>query len=419
MAQRTKAYAYNSIYRRDGGNHPFLPIQLAYKMPAMTDRMNHRLKIARISIASALLAAAVGGSYAYVDLSLNRMGVSATAIGLNAAMPALGWLLGTPLMPWALRRFPPRGLLLGLLAAAMLAVCLFPVFPRQDSWMALRFVFGGGAGLAFRLVEYWIGAGSPPDRRGRYVGIYSAAFAAGAMCGAGIMPAIGLEGWPPVLAIAGLTGASILAFAAVGSAPPAVAPSPGRGGGVTLTGAAFVALAGGLAIGLFEAVPYTLMPVYTVRLGLEENWGVWTASAFLLGTLLFPALAGHAADRKGKMPVIVLCAAGALAIAPVVPQVAHIPQALLAVMVLWGGFGGSLYAVSLAMLADEFEGPDLAAANAAFGTLYAMGSLCGPPLHGLAMDWSDPQGLMGSAATLFALFLVAVLWPARRAREGT
>lgn len=403
----------SGAYRPNGGNPPFRARKLAYKMPGM----EKPLKIAHLSVASFLLAAAVGTSYAYVDLSLNRMGASATAIGLNASMPALGWLLGTPLMPWALRRFDSRGLLLGLLAVAGLSACLFPLLPRQDAWMVLRFLFGGCAGLAFRLVEYWVGAASSRDHRARNIGIYSAAFAAGAMAGAGITPTVGLEGWPPVLMIAGLTGASILAFGIIGSGPPAIARHSRRDG-FPLSATALVALSGALAIGLFEAVPYTLMPVYAVRVGLGEQWGVWTATAFLLGVLLFPTPIGLAADRFGKMPAVSLCAAGALAVPAVVPQFVQAPEALLAVMVLWGGLGGSLYAVALAMLADEFEGAALAAANAAFGTLYAVGSLCGPPLHGMAMDWSDPQGLMGSAAVLFALFLGVTLWPHRRAREG-
>lgn len=378
--------------------------------------MEKSLKLARLSIASALLAAAVGASYVYVDLSLNRMGASATAIGLNAAMPALGWLLGTPLMPWALRRLPPKGLLLGLLAVAVLAAGLFPLFPRQDAWMVLRFLFGGAAGLAFRLVEYWVAAASPGHHRARNVGIYSAAFAAGAMSGAAIVPAVGLEGWPPVLTIVGLALTAVLAFAATQGGPPAI-DAPPRRNWSGLPAPAFAALTGGLAIGLFEAVPYTLMPIYAVRLGLGEDWGVWTASAFLLGTLLFPAMAGQTADRFGKIPAIAVCAAGALTVPAILPHTTHVPEALLAVMVLWGGFGGSLYAVALAMLADEFKGADLAAANAAFGTLYALGSLCGPPLHGLAMDWSDPQGLMMSAALLFALFLGTLAGSFRWARK--
>lgn len=364
------------------------------------------LNLAVLSAASALLAAAVGASYAYVDLSLNRLGLSATAIGMNAAMPALGWLLATPLMPWALRRFDPKGVLLGLLAVAMIASLGFPTSTDPGIWMVLRFLFGGGAGMVFRLVEYWINAASSESHRARNVGIYATAFCAGAMTGAAIVPTVGLEGWPPVVLMLALTLAAAVVFATLRDGPPAINAVPRldwRHCGYS--GTAFVAIFGALVFGLFEAVPYTLMPVYAVRVGLAEDWAAWTASAFLLGALMFPVPLGLAADRFGKVKVVTINAAAAMAIPLILPQATHAPVALLAIMVLWGGFSGSLYTVTLAMLADRFKGAELAGANAVFGTLYALGNLCGPPLHGLAMDWRDPQGLMASAALSFVLFL--------------
>ncbi|QCO06648.1 hypothetical protein [Azospirillum argentinense] len=124
------------------------------------------LKMTVLSATVAAAAAAAGASYAYVDLSLHRMGASATAIGLNAAMPALAWLLTTPLMPTLLRRFDPGAVLRALLVVAMLSPLGFVLSADQDVWMALRFLFGGSLGMVFRLTEYWISAASPDDRRG-------------------------------------------------------------------------------------------------------------------------------------------------------------------------------------------------------------------------------------------------------------
>lgn len=376
--------------------------------------MQHHLNLPLLSIASALLATAVGASYAYVDLSLNRMGVSATAIGMNAAMPALGWLLATPLMPWALRRFNSKTLLLGLLAVAIVAILGFPAMPDPDAWMVLRFLFGGGTGMVFRLVEYWINAASPESRRARNVGIYATAFCAGAMIGAAAVPVIGLDGWPPVMLMAGVAMTALAALAMTGGGPPVIADIPASDHR-SLSGTGGIAVLGALVFGLFEAVPYTLLPVYAVRLGLAEDWAAATASAFLLGILLFSVPMGWGADRFGKTRVLALNAITALAITAIIPQTQSDPLVLLSVMMLWGGSAGSLYNVALAMLADRFRGSGLAAANASFGTLYAVGSLCGPPLHGLAMDWHDPQGLMISAAILFGLFLCILFWHSWRA----
>lgn len=367
-----------------------------------------RLPLPALCVASALLAASVGASYAYVDLSLNRMGATATGIGVNAAMPALGWLLATPLMPWALRRFPPRAVLLLLVMVPALAICLFPVTAHQGVWLVLRFLFGGGCGMVFRLVEYWINAGSDSRHCARNVGIYSVCFCCGAAAGAGVLPLVGLAGWPPVLLMLALTMGSLGVFAALRAAPPAVERAPALSMG-TLAGPAMVPIVGAFLFGMFEAVPYTLMPVHAVRAGLAETEAAWLASAFLLGQMLLLVPLGLAADRFGKRRVMALCAAGALALALLMPAAGTDFMLLAAIMLVWGGTAGALYVVSLALLADLFSGPELAAGNAAFGTLYALGALSGPLAHGLAMDARPPDGLYISAALLLTVFCVMLV----------
>jgi len=373
------------------------------------------LNLPLLSAASALLAAAVGASYAYVDLSLNRMGVSGTAIGLNAAMPALGWLLATPLMPWALRRFPGKALLQGLLAVAALAALAFAALPDPLAWMGLRFLFGGSSGMAFRLVEYWINAASPESHRARNVGLYAMAFSAGAMTGGMITPMVGIEGWALPLVMAALAAAAGMVFTLPRGGPPPVTVAASLADRRLYTGDARLALAGVLVLGMFEAVLYTLMPIYSVRQGLGEQWALWCAAAAIAGQVIMAAPTGILADRYGKVRVVTWSAALAMATTMLIPLTIGSPEALLLVTLVWGGFGGALYNVTLAMLADQFQGAELASANAVFGTIYAIGSLCGAPLHGLAMDLWDPQGLMLSSAFMFACFLAVALRHPRRA----
>jgi MFS family permease len=73
---------------------------------------------------------------------------------------------------------------------------------------------------------------------------------------------------------------------------------------------------------------------------------------------------------------------------------------------MWGGVGGSLYAVGLAHLGSRYSGADLASANAAFVMLYALGMLLGPPIVGLGMDLISPNGLFFAIAVLLAPYLL-------------
>lgn len=375
----------------------------------MSPPVSAPLPLVRLCLASALLAGASGASYAYVDLSLNAWGLSASAIGINAAMPALAWLLATPLMPWALRHFSPRHLLLGLLAVIAAAITCSPLFHDPGAWLVLRFLFGGSLGLVFRLVEYWINATAPEAHRARSVGLYAMSFGAGAMAGASVIPLIGVDGWPSILLMVALTGAATLIFALTGGGPPRVEGPPVRIGSRFCRHHGGLAVCAALIFGMFEAVSYTMMPVYAIRLGLPEHWAVWCAAATIGGQIVMAAPTGILADRYGKVRVMTGAATLAALIPALIPHTTHAPPLLLITMLLWGGVAGTLYTVALALLADQFRGADLAAANAAFGTLYAIGSLSGPLLHGVAMDLWPAQGLMVSAAAQFCAFLCAVL----------
>ena len=80
----------------------------------------------------------------------------------------------------------------------------------------------------------------------------------------------------------------------------------------------------------------------------------------------------------------------------------------LALIFVWGGFIAGLYAVGLAHLGSTFKGGDLAAANAAFAILYAVGVLIGPSLGGIGMDLWNPHGLP-VVLGLISATLVAVI----------
>lgn len=372
-----------------------------------------RKDLSRIVVATAILAMALGVSYAYVDISLNRMGESALRIGLNASMPALGWFLFTPFLPTALQHLSPQKLLLGLFAIAMIAILGLPSFPTPWAWLPLRFLFGGGIGLAFRLVEYQLNAYSPPTVRARNIGIYSAFFCGGGGLGAGLAPLLGLEGWPPVLlifALVGLGGVVLLHL----RPRPLHLETDQHDSWTALSGAGLITISGAFVFGLFEPVPYTLMPVYAVRAGIDQSMAVWTASAFLLGEVVFPVPMGLLADRTSKTRLLWLCGLCALVIPALLPITLHAPPALLGLMFLWGGTAGSLYLICLAMLGDVSRGRQLVSANAWFGTLYAAGGLIGPLYHGAAMDWAPSDGLMLSAGSLFAIFLIALGWGGKR-----
>ena len=100
-------------------------------------------------------------------------------------------------------------------------------------------------------------------------------------------------------------------------------------------------------------------------------------------------------------------AAGAVG-ATVLPFMEVHGFAFLVTVFLATGVVGSLYTVGLAHLGERFDGPNLAAANAAFVMLYSVGLIVGPPLVGKGMDAYDPYGFAFVIAGMLGFYAVVV-----------
>jgi MFS family permease len=87
-------------------------------------------------------------------------------------------------------------------------------------------------------------------------------------------------------------------------------------------------------------------------------------------------------------------------------------------MLLFGSVLSGIYTIAMVIIGDRFQGADLAAASALYGVMWGMGSVLGPPIGGVAMDYFPPHGVPLSIAALFAAFLpFAVISCVRRFRR--
>jgi len=73
--------------------------------------------------------------------------------------------------------------------------------------------------------------------------------------------------------------------------------------------------------------------------------------------------------------------------------------------------------VGLAVVGEEVEARDLAAANAAFLVMYQLGAILGPAAAGVAMSVSPVSGFVNAMALAMTLALAALLWLAGRSRR--
>jgi MFS family permease len=125
-----------------------------------------------------------------------------------------------------------------------------------------------------------------------------------------------------------------------------------------------------------------------------------------VGGVLGQVPIGWLADRVDRMLLAAVCTLLIALAALAMPlALAHYPWNLL-FMAAFGAILNGIYTVAMVLIGQRFQGADLAAASALFGVLWGSGSILGPSVGGLAMDFTGPHGLPLALALLSGLFLL-------------
>jgi len=351
-----------------------------------------------------------GLTYPLLNIILESRRVDAAVIGLNAAMGPLGIILSGPFIPRLVARFGGRRLALAAMIAIIVVLLSFPLFPSIGVWFVTRFLFGVAGSTLYTLSEAWILGFAPPAARGRVAAIYGSALSLGFSVGPFLLPYTGVEGWLPFVLAALLVALSALPLFLIELDDAGLE----RAGGTTLLG--FVRRAPLLlfAVGtltMFDAVMLAFFPIFGLRSGLDLKTASWALAVAIAGNAVLQYPIGWLADRWSRQGVLWIAALATPLLAVSLPFVVTTPL-LWPVALLLGTSAYAVYIIAMTVMGDRFHGRDLVAGSAAFGAMWGVGGIAGPPLAGFALDLLGPSGI---AVTLTAIYagLVAGLLLAR------
>jgi len=340
-------------------------------------------------------------------LRLEAAGFAAHDNGVQIAVSGLATLIGAPLAPALARHFGLRALLGAAIALSVASLAAFALTDDYMLWMAIRFAFGLGLTVVFVLSEFWISAAAPRGQRGVVLGVYATFLALGFATGPALLSLTGIQGFVPFAVAAVVMGAAALPVFWAGEAS-AEFDTPEKPKLAPVFKAAPVAVVSALLYGCIETGLNGLLPVFGLRSGFEPEWATFQLTLFALGNVVFPVPIGMIADRTGKIRLLVWFSLVGLFGALILPGLAANRAVYAIALFVWGGVVGGLYTVGLAALAERFHGEKLAAANAAYIMMYAIGMMVGPPLLGFGLDMA-PRGLFDALGVCFAGYLGLIL----------
>jgi len=371
------------------------------KRPART--LSSKTAISIFLIAVLGVGVVIGMSFPLVTLSLERMGLGPTLIGLNSATASLGILVVGLVSARLLARYGTSFVIIVSCLLSVTSMILLPIVGTVAGWFILRFIMTLGLGFLWLICETWLNAVAVPENRGKIMGLYGTAFACGFALGPLVISLTGSQGWFPFALAGGIMAVSSLPMLLLGDYQDEKEEKPA--GHLQIFRLHPFIFFVAFAAGLFETTAYALLPIYTLGEGLGENGSMYALSAFSAGGIAFQYPMGKIADIAGRNALLIITALSTVVGVAAIPFVVSSSVGLFVVLFLLGGSIFGFYTLGLIMLGDGFGARNLIAANAIFIITYESGAVVGPAFSGTAMDiWPD-NGFVGFlliSAVLFA-----------------
>lgn len=348
---------------------------------------------------------AMGTTYPLLGIVLAEQ-VAPAWNGVNAAATGVGLLAGVAAVPTASRRLGAgRTAVLGVL---LMVAALAAMAVTREFWVlfAARMVLGLGANLLFVVTDTALNVLAAPERRGRVMGIYTAAVALGFVVGPAVVAAT--PGQPGLLlaGCAAVTAAALLPLRSVRAAVDRSVRPTSAAGILPAIAAHPFAFGFLLAASAIDAVAISLLPVVTLDHGFPLGTGAIFVTVFHVGLLAGQPLVGAALDRFGRRRTVLACCVVSLSCTLALAggdRTGFWPTALL--MLLWGGTNYGLYTAGLALIGDRFQGAALTAATTAFAAVYALASVSSPVVAGGLLDSFGATGLYLATAGIYLVAL--------------
>jgi len=363
-----------------------------------------------LALASAVSLGLARFSYALLLPAMRAdLGWSYFTAGLMNTVNAAGYLVGALLLPWLLRRFDARRVLIAGGASAALLLALHGAVRSDSALLLLRGATGmasaasfvAGGLLAARL------AATAPGRAGLVLGVYYGGTGLGIVAASWLVPPLLMlspASWAWAWLALGTLSMLATAWTAVRTRSLSAPPVAGAPHAPIVLQAYAWALAGYLMFGLGYIGYMTFIVTLLREQGLSAPVIVAFYSVLGLGVMASSWLwAGLLQRQRGGVPMALLN--GLLALATLLPVLSAHPAVVFVSGALFGSVFLSVVASTTALIRHNAAPAAWSAGITAFTIVFAAGQIIGPGLVGLIADGSGgggglARGLAWSAAAL-------------------
>jgi MFS family permease len=296
-----------------------------------------------------------------------------------------------------------------ILCAAMNAICTIILGSISSiwGWIAIRLIMGACAAGLFITLQSWLLLLSTPTTKGKLFSLYMIAISTAQGAGQFILNFIDLNGHIPFLIFIISALVSIAPLCLIKNPSFQLQPqSPLSNIGPIFKASPFGFL-GCLIAGMVVNAFMSLGPIFAKQLHLSI-WQVSEVMGFsILGGLLLQWPIGYMADLYGRLKILLIISVILVGICFLLYMSPLLPYwALLTTSIAFGAFAFTLYPLSISYTCDYFSVDKIVPITCSLLVIYGIGSMLGPILGALPMEYFQPSALFLCIGTLVTLLMV-------------
>ncbi|MGX5219736.1 MULTISPECIES: MFS transporter [Pseudomonas] len=342
-------------------------------------------------------------------------GYSTGMLGLIMSGYFVGFLLGTWLAIPLVRRIGHIRAFAFCAALAAITALLHVLIVNPWVWLGLRVIYGLALVSLYMVIESWLNAQVPNDKRGTVFAIYMAVNL-GALAAAQQLLNLAEPTEFLLFALAAiLISAALMPITLTRQIQPTVPETLHTDvRQIARIAPLSIAAAGlsGLALGAF----WGMAPVYANLSGFDARGVGLLMSSAILGGALLQLPIGRYSDKHDRRLIMFWVVTLAVAVALLMSFMPAGPL-LLGLMFIWGGLAFAIYPIAVAQLIDQLHSDEILAGSSSLLMVNGIGSVCGPLLAGVLMQHLGAHALPLYFAVVLGLLAAYALYRLRHVTD--
>jgi MFS family permease len=348
-----------------------------------------------------------------IAVIFENSGISSFLNGLNATALYIGILLVSPFMEMPLRKYGYKPVIIfggGLVVAAL---ALFPLWKSFWFWFCLRLLIGIGDHSLHFATQTWITSSSPKEKRGRNISLYGLFFGIGFAAGPLMTPLVNVyEALPFIISSILCLVGWMFVFTLKNDFPEqdvemnSFIHTIKRFGHAMKFG--WVAFLPPFCYGFLESSLNGSFPVYALRMDIDVSSVSLILTAFAIGTIITQLPLGILSDQYGRRNILVIVLLLGFIGFTSASIFEKSPTGLLISFLFSGMVVGSTFSLGISYMTDLVPKNLLPTGNLLCGIFFSLGSLSGPIIGGLFIQYFEGISFFYIISTMLLILSIII-----------